>query len=549
MRFGALCRRNASDSLTALLGVSPDGDDETRTRERAAASVLERLDGSDVDRARIRRALETARGDSKLHVELVETLIAEGSGAFVHPSGQRNLPGRRARHDLGARAVALGRIADAVPVAVDKNPAELLGRPFGLDLDLLRTSLLVIGPPGSGKTRSFAEPIIEHLALEALAREASLVVLDPKGDDFAFDGWFDYTIDIGNPHASCGFSLFGGADSPAEAADRLASALIPAATPETAYFTDSAKNALYNALAPYLAAHDGRWPTLRALLDLLTSPGGSTWQSVRDRLRNKGRLKEFELELSARERQTSRRDDPAASLAERLGLLNRPHLVQLFDVQEPRFGMRQIDTPVRVRIALPEEQSPDAVRILARLAISQFAQVASSPKANRSIFKGLVCDEAGRYIDDYVVGAVRKIRSNNAGMVLLTQSLADIPADLCDSLFTSTGGKAVFAGANPRDAESLSAYWGTRFAPEITHHAGVQEGRSLTTRGIIPLPGDITRGRQRSVSHSTSIRQEERLLWSAGEVINAIPARHCVVTLTSSDGRRSPPMLVEVEPT
>lgn len=44
--------------------------------------------------------------------------------------------------------------------------------------------MLVVGPPGSGKTRRFAVPVAEHLCLRALANQAAVVVIDPEGDDF-----------------------------------------------------------------------------------------------------------------------------------------------------------------------------------------------------------------------------------------------------------------------------------------------------------------------------------------------------------------------------
>jgi type IV secretory pathway TraG/TraD family ATPase VirD4 len=431
-----------------------------------------------------------------------------------------------------------------------KNPASLTGRTFGVDTGVLRTSLLVIGPPGSGKTESIARPIVRSLVELRRAGRGSVVVFDPKGTDFAGGDAFDHTIDLRG--GGSGFHLFGGAESAEEGADRLAAALLPQESRDTAYFVDSAKNALYSIVAPFHAAHDGRWPTIRQMLDMLADSKGSTWQSVRDRLRHRGILDEYRHELGVRTRQAAGPTDAAASLVERLGLLNRPHLRRLIDETQPRFAMRDIDrAPCAVRIVLSEAQSPDAVRILARLAISQFVQVATAPTKDRELFTALVCDEASRFLDEYVVTGVRQVRSNNAGMVLLTQSIADIPLALRDSLFGAVGGKAVFAGLGPEDAELLSGYWGTRWERDVAITAGAAESRSREI-GL----GEIFFGWERppdrgtrTETGSTTVRQVERPLWSPSEIINDVPPRHCIVSLATADGRRSPPVLVNVDRT
>jgi hypothetical protein len=475
--------------------------------------------------------------------EAAEEIEQAGALAFPHSSLQRDLPRRVAQHDLAEPSQVRVGLATHEP----RNPTRYRGRAFALDTDVLRTSLLVVGPPGSGKTRSFALPILEHLCLQSLAGQASVLVVDPKGDDFAAPDMFDVDIDLANPASSWGLDLYGGAETPDEAADRLASALIPpGTTADKAYFVDASKNALYQALAPFHAAHGRRYPTIPELLGVL---GGddSALQSLRDRLRHKGLLRHYERQLEARERQRRRRDDPAASLLERLGLLDRPSLVRLFDQTTRRFAMRQINQPTRVRVSLPEAQYPEASVILARLVVSQFVQVVSAPTTNKDIFKGLLVDEAGRYVDDYVARGVQRVRANNAGLILLTQSLGDLPEELRQPIFGSVGCKAVFAGLDPGDARYMADWWGTRWVGDLTLSARHGESHSVTP-GILSLRGWFPRRDTYSQSEQqgVSLRRVERDLWSPSEIINDVPPGHALISLARSDGTRTPPILVNL---
>ena len=137
----------------------------------------------------------------------------------------------RSRGGSGGNGVA-GVRGGAGLFQTTRNPATHQGQWFALDTEVLRTSMLVVGPPGSGKTRSFARPIIEMLGLQALVGLASVVVIDPTGNTFGPDilpGFFDVDIDPTRPPGpdSWGFDLFGGAQSPEEAADRVAGAVLP----------------------------------------------------------------------------------------------------------------------------------------------------------------------------------------------------------------------------------------------------------------------------------------------------------------------------------
>ncbi|MFF0345265.1 type IV secretory system conjugative DNA transfer family protein [Kribbella sp. NPDC004875] len=493
-------------------------------------SLARSADFSDVDRARIAHVIERSMADPQELDKLTLAVERDSSGALVHPSRQRNLPGVRfARHNLLAGQVRLGEV-----VVDHRSDFEITGD-FGVDLDVLRTSLLVIGPPGSGKTRGIATPIVEHLSLAALTGKASMVVVDPKSTDFAYDGWFDVTIDPLNP--TCGFSLFGGSRTPDIAADRLASALLPPrVSDDKAYFIDASKNALYACLAPFEEAYH-RWPTVPELLGLLRADQ-SSMDRVKERLKGPG-SKELKTLLDSRKAQTQRSADPAASLVERFALLDRPSLRNLFDHAGPTFQMRDLNRPVRVRVALPEAEYPDASRILARLVVSQFVQITSSSETDRSIFKGLVIDEAGRFVDDYVARGVQKLRSNNAGLVLLSQTMSDFPPEVRATVFGSTGCKAVFGGIDPLDADVFSRWFGEQYVTETTIN------RSATTGVQYDQFGSVG-GRSESRTAGYSARRVERARWTVSDIITGVPTGHALVSLARSNGVRVGPVLINL---
>src|SRR5690606_9681252 len=295
------------------------GWEHLRENHRDAAEMLDRLvtDAamSDVDQARILTALDQRRDDPAATAELADEIVRYGPATILHHSSLRDLPGSRlAVHNLQRGQVRLGRTVQ------DPHADTTVATDFGVDHDVLRTSLLVIGPPGSGKTHGFARPIVENLSLSALAQQASIVVVDPKGDDFAYDGWFDVTIDPLAP--TSGFDLYGGTDHPDTAADRLASAMLPPqVSDDMAYFMDGSRNALYACLAPFHLAF-GRWPKVREMLALLRSEQGMTDQ-VKAALRGP-EGKEAKALLDTRREQATRNADPAASLIERFQLLARP---------------------------------------------------------------------------------------------------------------------------------------------------------------------------------------------------------------------------------
>ncbi|MGH4001255.1 MAG: hypothetical protein ACRDTJ_27785, partial [Pseudonocardiaceae bacterium] len=334
----------------------------------AVEQVLGQPGISEVDTARILTIVRQAQDDPELATRLKRDLVTRGPAALVHTSGQRNLPGPRiAAHNLVAGQVRLGQV-----VPTRDSDASLVGG-YGLDHDTLATSLLVVGPPGSATTNGITLPIIEHLSLSALARCATVVVLD-SGTSCDRPGWYDITVDPLEP--TLRLDLYSGAFYPDVAADRLTAILLADSQPST-YETDVARNALYACLGATQAAHT-RWPTISELLDLLRGEPTAIEQ-VTDRLSDSNDDDgEWRRLLTRRVTQATGSSDPAAGLIERLAQLDRPIWHTLFDdPTRPVFNMEAINQPARVRIALPHTHYPDTSRTLARLVTSQFITTAT----------------------------------------------------------------------------------------------------------------------------------------------------------------------------
>ncbi len=484
-----------------------------------AAAALDAMSGDplieEIDRARILTAVERAAHDPAVRERLVRELATGPRTAMLHPSGLRTLPGRRfaAQDVLGAR-VRIGRV---VPTW---NSAPTATRDLRFDRESLRSSLLVFGPPGAGKTRGLAIPIVEYLSLAALTGRASVVVIDSSGDDFAFDGWFDITIDPRNP--THGFGLFGGAVHPETAAERLTLALLPEeVSPDVAYLRRTSYRALLDCLAPFHLAR-GRWPTVPELQALLRAQPAAHAQ-IKAALRGKPDAREQTERLDRRARHSRWRYDPAAKLLERFAELDRPALHRLFDHERP-FDMSQINRPIRVRIAVPRAEYPVAAAAVGRLVASQFVRAASSASTNRTILKTLVVDDAGRCVEEDVADATENLRAKNAGLVLLATSLADYPAAVRPTLIGGTGGKAVFGGVDAQTAahfaQWLSDEWGRR--------AAAAQGRSNWANWGLPSAG----AGDPAAGGSTLLADRPR--WTVSD-ITGVPPQHCVVSVRTGD--------------
>jgi hypothetical protein len=505
----------------------------------------------DVDHQRLNRALECVRDSPDRLAALLDAVREHGAAACGHPSGTRDLPGRHGgRHDLLLRQVRLGSAQD-----VPKNPAAYRGVDLALDPALLGTSLLAVGPAGTGKTRGLARPLAESLCLQALSGTAVVVVVGAADADLGPLSWYDVVVAPGDPGSRYGLDLYGGARRLEEAVARLADALLPE---ELVPRAESARQALQQVVVPYAAAY-GRPPGLRELCLLLRGEPAS-WDGLRGAVHDAGLLREHQYELAQRERMHGQVDDPGALLADRLSLLDRPAFVGAFNRDGerdgerdgnrdgggaglPLFAMHALDHPLRVRISLPEHSHPEAARIIARLAVGQFLYAAGT-RQDRSLFAGLVVDDASAVIDVHSVRGLQRLRGAHAGAALLLRTLTDLPETLRTPLFGAVGGRMAFPGIAPWDGKLFAEAWGTVWVDErdITRAPDTSGGflkRSWRAARTI-LAGE------RAQTESVTTRRVERRRWSASDLAQVLPGGHAVLSLTAVDGTPVPPLLLDL---
>ncbi|MFD0328792.1 ATP-binding protein [Streptacidiphilus monticola] len=493
---------------------------------------------NDVDHQRLLHALDCVRHDPERLSALLTAIRDFGAAACAHPSGARELPGRGPGHDLLLRQLRLGH-AEAVP----KNPAEYRGVDVALDPALLGTSLLAVGPAGTGKTARLARPVAEGLCLQALTGTAVAVVLGAATADLGPAEWYDVVVAPGEPGSRYGLDLFGGSRNPEEAAARLADALLP---DELAQRGESARLAVQQLVVPFADAH-GRVPGVRELGALLRGDA-EEWQRLTDAVRAAGQWERHRHQLAQRERLHGQADDPGTLLADRLALLERPAFAGMFNASAgdpeplPLFALHALDHPLRVRVALPEQSHPEAARILARLVVGQFLHAAAA-RSDRTLFAGLVVDDASAAVDAQGVRALQRLRGANAGTVLVLRSLTDLPEQLRTPLFGAVGGRMAFPGIAPGTA-SCSPTPGARTGwTSGTSRAPRHLGRHAAAR---PARGAGGAGGEKATTESVTTRKVERRRWSSSDLAHTLPAGHAVLSLTGVDGTPVPPLLVDL---
>ncbi|WP_404817189.1 ATP-binding protein [Streptomyces thermolineatus] len=536
---------DTTDPAAAGPGADAAGGTAAWTRLRAVGRTAEadRLEAeaaagrmNDVDHLRLERAWESAAGRPDGTAAFAEEVRLHGAAAFAHPSGARDLPARQAVHDLAARQVRIG----AAP-ATDKNPHAHRGASVALDPALLGTSLLVVGPPGSGKTRHVVRPVVESMCLQALAGTAVVVAVGSPESDPGPAGSFDVVVAPGDPASAYDLDLYGGARGPDEAAALLAQALLP--DDGTAGPGRRGHTVLAQLLGPFHAAH-GRYPGVRELRELLDGAPAAL-AALRDALSAAGANPAHLRELEARQRHSERPGDAGPLLADRLAVLDRPAFADFFDAsgRTRPFSLRALEHPLRVRVDLPERGHPEASRVLARLLLAQFTAAAAA-RSDRSLFACLVMDDAAHAVTAETLSGLQGLRSANAGTVLALRTLDDVPEGLRSGLVGAAGCRMVLPGTTTWDGRRFAEAWGTEWVEE----------RDVTrtpdrTGGLLRRTG---RGLRRlltgeaATTESVTVRRVERERWSPSELAHGLPPGHAVLSLTTVRGEHVPPLLVDL---
>ncbi|MEV8046611.1 ATP-binding protein [Streptomyces griseoluteus] len=505
--------------------------------ERLAAEARTGL-MRDVDHARIGRAWQGVRSGSNTLAAFTAAVLRDGSAACPHPSGDRDLPARQARHDLLTGQVRLGTAADD-----PRNPYQYRGAGLALGTDLLGTSLVAVGPAGSGKTGSLVKPLAESLCLHALAGRAAVVSVGAAGAGIGPAEAYDVVVRVGHPDSVYDLDLYGGTTDPDEAAAILAEALVgDLADPHPGSDSRRSTTVLAQLLGPFRAVHQ-RFPSVPELRQLLDGAPGPI-AALRKALTETGHASLLR-ELDARERQQAHPGDVAAVLADRVALLDRPAFAAFFDTSGTSrpFTLKALDHPVRVRIDLPQRGHADASRILARLVLAQFT-AAVTAREDRSLFACLLLDEAAGVVTPESVRGIQRLRSANAGVVLTLRTLDDVPRPLRGPLLGATGCRMAFSGLTPWDGQDFAEVWGKEWI----------ETRDVTDRQIIaetPAGKAVHMLRrvitgQAPTARAVTVRQVERERWSASELAHAVPPGHAVLSLTTVRGEHAPPLLVDL---
>ncbi|MDT0341102.1 type IV secretory system conjugative DNA transfer family protein [Streptomyces litchfieldiae] len=513
--------------------------DFTELRAAGAGAAADRLadevrNGAmgDVDYARIAHAWGAVRARPTELPAFGDAARAQGAAAFVHPSGDRDLPVRAARHDLLTRQVRIGTAPDE-----ERNPYEYRGEDVALDPAVLGTSLLAVGPPGSGKTGRVIRPVTEALCLHALTGQSAVVAVGTASAGLGPDAAFDIIVRVGDPASTHQLDLYGGASDTDEAAALLAEALVGGSRVEPR----EAAAVLVQLIGPYQAAY-GQLPgvpELRAMLD----GAPALLATLRDDLNLAGAWDQ-QRELDARARQAQRPDDLGPHLADRLALLDRAGFSQGDGARRTRpFSLGSLVHPLRVRVDLPATGHAEAGRIITRLLLAQFT-AAVTTRPDRSLFACLVLDDATAAITAGTVRGLTHLRPANAGAVLALRTLDDVPAELRTGLLGAVGCRMAFSGITTWDAEHFARAWGKEWTEDqdITRTPDRSGGTfRRAARGVRKL----FTGRE-TTTESVTVRRVERERWSASELAHRVPPRHAVLSMTSVSGEPGPPVLVQL---
>ncbi|MEO3766559.1 hypothetical protein [Streptomyces sp. B5E4] len=539
----------------------PEAEDPVAWPELRAAGLVgeaEVLGGAargggmnDVDLARIARAWESVRARPERLRAFADSVRRDGPAACPHPSGLRDLGRRGYRHDLVTGQVRIGAAPDD-----KRNPYAYRGGAIALEAALLGTGLLAVGPAGNVVSDRVTGPVAELLCLQALAGQAAVVVVGAAGAPLGDDDAYDVVIRIADPSSPHDLDLYGGTADPDEAAALLAEALLGGDETDWAH-ARPAVTALGQLIGAYQSAY-GAFPGVAELRGLLDGDRAALaalrrdCTAVAEGTSEDGaapfaadRAAAALRELDARERQLSRPGDVGALLAGRLAVLDRPVFARFFDTRGRgrQFSMRALEHPMRVRIVLPERTHAEASRVLARLLLAQFTAAAPA-RSDRSLFAALVLDDAARTASPESVRAIGRLRAAHAGVVLGLRGLDDVAEPVRGPLLAAVGCRMALTGVSTWDGRHFAEAWGAEWveAEDVTHVPDVSGG---LIRKLLRWVRQVFTG-TKAMSRSVTVRTVERERWSASELANTLPPGHAVLSVTTVDGERTPPVLVDL---
>jgi hypothetical protein len=502
----------------------------------AAARLAEELrEGhlTDLDYARIDRRWQEVRARPTELARFAEEAAASGAAAFPHPSGARGLPVRTAQHDLLTRQVRIGQAPDE-----ERNPYAYRGEEIALDPAVLGTSMLAVGPPGSGKTGRVIRPVTEAMCLQALTGQAAVVAVGTARSALGPDDAFDVILRVGDPDAPYLLDPYGGATDTDEAARLLAEALVGGGRVEPG----EAAAVLVQFIGPYHAAYRRLpgVPELRAMLD----GAPAILATLREDLRLAGAFDQ-ERELDARARQAERPDDLGPHLADLLALLDRAGFSGGEGARrgQPFSLDSALAHPMRVRVDLPPTGHTEAGRIITRLLLAQFTAAATT-RSDRSRFVCLILDDATSAVTRGTVRGLTQLRPNNAGAVLALRTLDDVPKELRAGLLGAVGCRMAFSGITTWDAEHFARAWGTAWT-EDTDVTRTPDRTGGSVKRLVRVVRRLFTGRD-TTTESVTVRRVERERWSSSELAHRVPPRHAVLSVTRVNGEPGPPVLVRL---
>jgi hypothetical protein len=448
--------------------------------------------------------------------------------------------------------------------------------PYWLTTSMLKTNLLIVAPPGSGKTLSVFQPLVNFVR----RAEAAGLFFDVKGDDFRAE-LFDHNFSLTEPATSIRINLYSG-KTPEQAGERLAEALISAGEGGVQeYFANNAKDALSLLVAAHVALFE-HYPTPNQLIEYLTSTSNLNFLQNRVEAELPG---EYGRRLSAILRRVTSLNAPSKNdvlgmLANALIPLTTPPASDLLvanpdnesntkptdKVPSVVFTVEELlKKPSLTRIALPVAEYPRLSEIIGKLILAQFSYAVLSPNCNRELFKLAAVDETRYFMTPTVANGMAQARSNNAGYALSFQTLSQIKdEELRDTVFAASGTKIVMAGVGDKDAERFSKTFGgleLQYANRV-QSSGTTQGKNSSTstsRGQetegFGLVGGVfdgshssreskrtatkSRGNSTSENHSwsTSFPQRLRPRFLPSEV-RELPRYHAIIETSDYTGQR-----------